>query len=198
MSLENPEKNIFHNENRLEEEKPPFLYHGSPFSDLEKINPVIRKFHNEEGLMTFATPDKAFASMFLGPRPDDSWSAKGSFEKTYYILIADEERYRKNDTGGIIYKVSSEKFEKPIKGMKTEWVAKESVEPISSENFDSAFNTMIDNGVQVYFTDQSTINRFNEALKEDYFKGLEAIEGLQSENKKLGKNIKSFRERRDY
>lgn len=183
MSFENFENKKI-TEKDPQREKPKFFYHGSLSADLEEISPKFRS--------VFATPDKAFASMFLGSRPDDSWSAKGKLGEVYYILIADEDKYRANDKGGVIYKVSSEKFIRPEKGMRTEWIANDPIAPISKEECPSAFNAMIENGVQVYFVDQKTLNDFKKMIKDGPLKTFEFLKNLQSENQKLGKGIKSF------
>jgi hypothetical protein len=98
--------------------------------------------------VVFGTHDKAFASMFLGPRPDDSWSAKGSINGINYILIDNEERFKKEDIGGTIYELSGEPFEQDLeKGMKTEWLTKSSVIPSNKKHYDSTLDAMIENGV---------------------------------------------------
>ncbi len=204
MSIEKLENknNIAKAGEMFEKEKPKIpeiLYHGSRFSGLKKINPKAESIRDsEEGLVVFATSDKAFATMFLGPRADDSWSTKGSFGKTYYTLITDEERYHKEDKGGVIYSLPGKQFYQNLDiGMKTEYVSKEEIEPIKEEDYASALEAMILNEVQVFFVDGETLDKFKKAIKKSAKEGLEEalkiLESLESENQKTGRNIRSFR-----
>lgn len=176
-------------------EKPAVVYHGSSSSDLEELHPKAERFRDKkEGPVIFGTVDKEFASMFLGPRPDDSWSAKGRLKGVYYIIIGNEERYRREDKGGVIYELSGEEFDyNKNLGIKTEWVTKKPVTPLSKQQYSSALNAMIESGVQVYFVDRGTLDKFKEAVEHDSDHGQSILESLKSENQKIGKNVKSFK-----
>lgn len=176
-------------------EKPPIIYHGSSTPDLEELRPKAERIRDDkEGPVIFGTADKEFASMFLGPRPDDSWSSKGSLGEAYYILIGDEERYRREDKGGVIYELPGEVFEHDsTRGMKTEWVAKKSIAPLKKQQYSSALDAMIESGVQVYFVDEKTLQKFREAIRQAPDHGLSILEDLESENQKRGVNVRSFR-----
>ena len=69
-----------------------------------------------------------------------------------------------------------------------EWTSREPVKPIAEVSHQSTLDTMIDNSVQVYFTDKKTFDAIWDA--DDY--GKEIIYGLTSENSKRGKNIKTL------
>lgn len=171
--------------------KPQILYHGTNKRDVKEFAPDNKRIRNkQEGMVLFATPHKAFATMYLGPRPDDTWSNKGRFNDVYYIVIEDEERFRKEDNGGTIFTFSSDTFTcDKNKGMGfSEWISKEQVIPIASEHFDSALNTMIDNEVQVYFVNQEKFKKIKTA--KDH--GVSILRKLQSENQKNNRNIKNF------
>lgn len=172
-------------------EKPPILYHGTNRSDIEEFTPNSKRVRDEkEGMLLFATPDKAFATMFLGPRADDSWSDKGKFNDVYYIVVADEEKFRKEDNGGTIFSFPSDSFAcDENKGMGfAEWTTKASIKPTESENYESTLDAMIENGVQVYFVDKETFHKIKNA--DDH--GMSILDRLQSENERIGKNIKKF------
>ncbi|MEK7462833.1 MAG: hypothetical protein AAB621_00495 [Patescibacteria group bacterium] len=180
--------------NKLNNEKPPFLYHGSP-NNLEIIKPSQKHIRDEsEGLLVFGTPDKAFASMFLSPRTDESWSTKGRLNNVYYIVIDDEKRFRESDKGGVICQFSNNKFTcDKTKGMKDlEWTSKEEVKPSNITEHKSSLDTMMDNGVQVYFVDKEILIDLKNAIRNNSDHGRSILVGLQSENQKQNKNIKSF------
>jgi hypothetical protein len=174
-------------------EKPKVVYHGSANLGIEEVEPRAKRIRdNAEGRVVFAAESKAFASTFLGPRFDDRLSSRGSYNGVYYILIADEEKYRQEDGGGVIYELPGDKFEHDAnKGMKTEWLTKEPVVPIGQQRYDSAVVAMIENGVQVYFADKETLDRLNVAIKEAPDHGLSVLKNLKPENEKLDKNFKS-------
>ena len=169
------------------------LYHGSSSEFLDELSPKNERIRDRnEGPMVFATPDKAFATMFLGPRPDDSWSAKGNCNGVYYILISDEERYREEDKGGIIYGFPNEGFiQTQNKGMKAEWASAKAVTPTATEKYSSALQAMLESGVQVYFVDATTLGQFKKMQKNPE-KTMRMLQGMSSENKKLGINSRSF------
>lgn len=182
-------------EEKEKKEKPVVVYHGSSTPDLEELQPRKERVRDEkEGRVVFGTADRAFASMFLGPRPDDSWSSKGSLNGVYYILIGDEKRYRREDKGGVIYEMPGEAFEHdPSRGMETEWVAKKSITPKNKQQYPFALDAMIENGVQVYFVDERTLNEFKESVEHSPDHGQSILENLESENQRRGVNIKDFK-----
>jgi len=167
-------------------EKPDFVYHGSPF-DLEQINPSgNHKRDNEDGLLVFATPDIAFATMYFSPRADDSWSNKGRINGVYYFVCSDEKRFREEDKGGFLYTFDGDKFEcNPDKGIGwCEWTNNNAVVPIRKDFSPSSLIAMIDNNVQVYFTKKEVLDE----IKGVSDHGLQILRKMHSENQKIGKN----------
>ncbi|HEU5114222.1 MAG TPA: hypothetical protein VFT82_00470, partial [Candidatus Paceibacterota bacterium] len=78
-------------------ERPKILYHGSSLGDIEIFEPRAKTVRDEkEGPVVFATPDKAYATLFL-VESDDSWTQKVNFEGVHTIVISDRERYEKAD-----------------------------------------------------------------------------------------------------
>ena len=84
------------------------------------------------------------------------------------------------DNGGVIYSVPSNTFDYDLnKGMgENEYVSRESVKPKKEEKFTSVLDTMIDNGVLVYFVNKDIFEKINKA--DDV--GLSILKGLESEN----------------
>lgn len=162
------------------------LYHGSPVGGLCEIRPDnqrVRDLH--EGPVVFASEEMAMAAMFLGPRPDDQWSLRGCFDNTYYILIADEERFRREDRGGHIYELSRDDFEQDLsRGLETEWVCRRSVRPSACHSYNSALEAMLMHQVRVYFVDHNFLRKFRHIIFFHPFRARELLFGLTSENKK--------------
>ncbi|MBA3679331.1 hypothetical protein H0W80_04050 [Candidatus Saccharibacteria bacterium] len=166
----------------VETEKPQVLYHASPNQDIEVFQPKREGFRDpDEGLVVFATPDKAYATMFL-VKCNDSWVVKGRFSEAgvngpWHIIISDKERFEQADKGGSIYEFdpSGFKFE-PDKNMgSTEWTSKESVGPNRKVDYPSALQAMIKAGIQVYFVDQQIFDQIRSSGDDGY----EIIKSLQ-------------------
>jgi hypothetical protein len=99
--------------------KPKILYSASQDRNIDTFKPRVITFRDlDEGPVVFATPDKAYASMFI-VRSNDSWTNKGQYQGQYYQVISDEKRYKNLDKGGAIYTFKSDDFETDLtKGMK--------------------------------------------------------------------------------
>ncbi|XLQ19753.1 MAG: hypothetical protein ACKUBY_04130 [Candidatus Moraniibacteriota bacterium] len=174
-------------------EKPQKLYRGMSKKNIQEFDPSLNKKYRDgnEGSVIFATPDKAFASMFLVPEMNDGWTNKGKFGDVYYIVIGSEEHFRKFDNGGSIYEIDNfdDFYCDEKKGMgDCEWVSRDSVKPSSEELVESALDTMIENGVQVYFVDKEVFIKIHDSSDH----GLTVLQNMQSENQKQGKNIKKL------
>jgi len=172
-------------------EKPPFLYHGSPYKDIEEFEPRISKGTGEEfGAMVYATPDLATASAFL-TEIQKEWSAR-RFGDTFCVIIPlSREEFIKNDKGGYIYILPSTTFESdPERGLgEYEWASKEKVKPSKKIEYTSALDAMLENEVQVYFIDDKTFRQ----IKESNDHGFSILRNLKSENQRRDINIKSLK-----
>ena len=147
------------------EEKPPILYHASRNSDIVVFEPRAEKTRDEqEGPKVFATPSRAMAGIFL-VNCDDSWVKSGAMDDVPYIIISDEERYKRLDLGGVIYSLPNDTFENdPEKGLQElEWTSSESVVPIDKEVVPSALQDMLQHGVRIYFVDKVTYKAIQDA-----------------------------------
>jgi hypothetical protein len=175
---------VFEREELLEKqfEKPDKLFRGTRKQGIEEFDPKNnKKFRDKnEGPVVFATPDKAFASMFLVPEADDSWTIKGRLNGNWYTVIADREMYEQLDKGGSIYEIDDldDFYCDEQKGMgKCEWVNKEKIKPAKEEQFDSALDAMLRAGVQVYFVDKDTFLKIKNS--DDY--GMSILRKIKSE-----------------
>jgi hypothetical protein len=175
-------------------EKPKILYHASVNSNIDEFEPRKESFRDpNEGPAVFATPDKAIAAVFLIKETDDSWINIGYFNDVPVVVMRkDRDVFIKEDTGGTIYTLPSDSFDfDPNKGMgKHEWTSKDSVKPLDKETYPTALDTMIDNGVVVYFVDQETFNRIDQS---DYH-GIDIFAGLKSENELRGHDASKIKE----
>lgn len=149
-------------------EKPPVLFHSTNNPDIEVFEPRAEKTRDEnEGPHVFATPSRGLAGIFL-VESDDSWVQSGAMDGVPYIIISDEKRYRERDKGGVIYSLPSDSFENdPEKGLRElEWASVQAVAPIGKEVVSSALQDMLAHGVKIFFVDQETYRRIQEAPDE--------------------------------
>lgn len=173
-------------------EKPLFLYHASANREIEKFEPRAKKIRDpEEGPVIFATPDLALATTFLVSEVNDNWTQIGKIDGTPYMVIRDKKHFLRCDKGGSIYKFNNDGFTShPHKGMgDDEWVSKNTVSPVEKINVQSALETMIENGVQVFFVDKDIFNKIKYSV--DWSNVLKTLE---SENQRRGKNVVKFKD----
>jgi hypothetical protein len=177
---ENPEE-------KIEIEKPAILYHASQNREIEEFEPHKETYRDpNEGPVIFATPDKAYASCFLVPKATDSWCQKSIFtnpedgKSIYVMIISDKDRYIKSDRCGAIYSLPNDTFETDLtKSMKSrEWTSRETVKPNGKTEYESGLEAMLENKVQVYFTDRETFNKIRKS--DDH--GFSIIQTLKPEN----------------
>lgn len=179
--------------NKIEsKEKPEILYIGTQTKGIKEFTPRKGNYRDEnEGPVIFSTPDKALASVFTVEGHNDSWIKIGYYRDILVVVICmDREEFIKRDNGGVIYEVPSDTFDyNPNLGMgEKEWTSSEPVKPTAEISHQSTLDTMIDNGVQVYFVDKKTFNAIWDA--DDH--GKEIVYGLISENSRRAKNIKTL------
>ena len=149
----------------LKPEKPRVLFHASRNGEINVFEPRAEKIRDEnEGPRVFGTSSRAMASIFL-VESDDSWVQSGSMDGTPYIIISDEEKYKRLDTGGTMYSLPNDTFENdPEKGLRElEWTSKEPVTPTEKEFIPSALADMLAQGVKIYFVDKETFKNIQDA-----------------------------------
>ena len=171
-------------------EKSKLLYHGTPNKNIATFEPRAEKIRDvSEGPKVFATPDKRFASAFI-IGVDDSWANSGSLKGLPYLVISDRARFEKLDQGGAIYHLPSDTFETdPDKGLGAlEWTSDHPVVPSHKEEHHSALDAMLEHGVQVYFVDPETYQKWRTAPDH----GLALMKTLISENQKRNINPAPF------
>lgn len=181
--------------NNLErKEKPKVLYVSAQTAEIKELIPMKgRSRDDKEGSVVFSTPDKALASVFLVEGHNDSWMQIGYYDDIPCVVICmDREEFIKKDRGGIMYEVPSETFDyNPNLGMgEKEWTSSKPVKPTKETKCPSALDAMIENGVNVYFVDQDTFNKINNADDN----GFSLLLSLVSENRKRNKIIKPLEE----
>lgn len=174
------------------ENKPPVLYHGSIDRNIQEFKPEMGKYLQrveEPGI--FATPSKEVALAFA--RPKVCPAAVGSYNggKTWHIVISDKEKFLESDHGGAIYYLPPETFvlnpESKLAGG-NEYISRKEVRPIKKEEYESSLEAMIKAGIEVYFVDRDTFDKFKKAKN-----GRLILEQLESENQKRGLTIENVR-----
>jgi translation elongation factor P/translation initiation factor 5A len=122
---------------------------------------------------------------------DDSWVQIGKINGVPYVVLnMDRETFIQNDRGGSVYEIDNKNFECHLdKGMgKDEWVCSDEVTIKNAEEHDSVLRAMIDEGVQVYFVDESTF----EQICQSEYGGVDVLNGLVSENQSRQVNVHRF------
>ncbi|HEU5114418.1 MAG TPA: hypothetical protein VFT82_01475, partial [Candidatus Paceibacterota bacterium] len=82
----------------------------------------------------------------------------------------------------------SDSFTNKSKEHDQEWTNPGNVKPVGKTRFPSAIDAMIENGVQVFFTDKETFARIQKSS--DY--GYSILKTLESENMKRGENVREI------
>ena len=154
--------------------KPKTLYVAAQTKGIKELVPIKGNYRDKnEGAVIFATPDKALASIFLIKNHNDSWTNLGYFGGILYVVIKmDRDEFLKKDRGGSIYEVSSDDFDYKVDlGMgDKEWTSSKPVKPLKETFYTSALDTMIENGVNVYFVDKETFENIKNS--EDHGRGI--------------------------
>jgi hypothetical protein len=182
---------VSNNPNILErKEKPKVLYVSAQTAGIKELIPTKgRSRDDKEGPVIFSTPDKTLASVFLVEGHDDSWMQIGYYDDIPCVIICmDRKEFIKRDKGGIMYEVPSDTFDyNPNLGMgEKEWTSSKPVKPTKETTCSSALDTMIKNGVNVYFVDRDTFKKINNSNDN----GFSILLSITSENKKRNKVIK--------
>ncbi len=183
-------ENLENQKSPKKKEKPPFLYHGSSHR-IDKLQPKTKPHREqEEGALVFATSEIEDAAMFLRPMSMSGHFVVDREKVAYAIAVSTREEFLNNDNGGHIHVLPSNTFEpSPNRGMSNEWVSKVGVKPVKVLKYDSALDAMLENGVQVYFVDNSTLQKIRHASDHGYA----ILKGLESENQRRGVNVKEFK-----
>ena len=164
--------------------KPSVLYHASECKTVDIFEP--RKLTGRdplEGPVVFATPDRAYASMFIVPS-NDTWTRIGRYNEesgagAWHIIINDCDRFTAADKGGSIYELPVELFNyyKNKNMGDIEWTSQIPVRPKSQTNYESGLEAMKELGINVYFVDDKTFSAIESAS--DY--GRQIVSGLTPE-----------------
>ena len=170
-----------------------YLYHASANKSVKILKPQRKSFRDkDEGEVIFATPDLAYASCFLVPGTSEEWIKISRWSKNpkkqgpWHFICGNKEKLLKQDKGGAIYVLPYDNFKTyQNKGAGiAEWVSKKEVIPYKKIKYDSALKAMLNNKVQVIFTNMDVIRKINKS--NDH--GFSIAKNLESENKKTGYN----------
>jgi hypothetical protein len=182
--------------------QPTVVFHGSPVKTLTdgilKPRAVVGRPRHPDSVI-FASPDIAFASMFILQAGDD-WMTCGSRctdlaqPPIYYFMCSDKERFMREDHGGAIYMLPSQPFKRYMADfiVSSEVIAHEAVKPLTSIPVESALETMLQLGVQVFFVDQVTYDSFVHAKSMDEKMRIYERINRTSENYRRGINYRSL------
>ncbi|HRV76345.1 MAG: hypothetical protein H6799_01205 [Candidatus Nomurabacteria bacterium] len=165
-------------------EKPNVLYHASSNKDIEVFEPRANGVRDmSEGPVVFATPDKAFASIFL-VKTNGKWAkisrwTSNGVTTPWHLIVKGKRKFKRRDHGGAIYHLPSESFTfDPDKGVGgSEWTSRSEIRPSGKDLYDSGFRAMIDYGVEVYFVGRLTFRKIKRS--EDH--GYEIVSKLKKE-----------------
>jgi len=162
------------------------LYRGSPNKDSIIFDPKETVGNDSSArLVVSATADRNAATRFIVPGEDLPIKI-GTTNGTHYYLCGDEKTFRNMDRGGAVYSLPVIGFEYDnISGV---WVSSKPVEPIAREVFSSGLDAMISSGVQVYFVNLDTFDRFSRSPNER----INILIQNRSENQRRNQNIKDF------
>ena len=170
-------------------EKPEKLYHGSNKRITGALKPILEHGtldHLHTKAAVFATERLDVAALFMFPI--ETLHSIGFEQDTAYICMwGTAEDFKLKDTGGFMYILSSESFEKI--GKNYEWQSFKEIAPIEIKEFSSVIDGMMECGVQVYFINDDSVF---DGIVEHKDNRLPILKELVSENKKQGKNIKDF------
>ena len=169
--------------------KPSKLYHGTSRRISGAFKPLLKK-DTEDAVHTkaavFATERIDLAALFMFPF--DHLASIGFEEDIAYICIwGTAEEFDEKDTGGFIYVLPSETFEKV--GKDYEYQSFEAVEPEATKVFESVIDGMMACGVQVYFIDDEAT--FDEIVANKKNRA-PLLKTLVSENQDEEMNVMEF------
>lgn len=171
--------------------KPRFLYHGSPNGEIEEFEPRTDTGSGKQfGPLVYASHDLTTATIFMF-RFKGTMSTGRFYRIPYTIITQNRESFITNDKGGFIYYLPSDTFSSdPKRGLgQYEWASSVPVRPIKKEFYPCALDTMLANGVQVYFVDNATYA----AIKNSSDHGLSILQKLESENQRRGINVRELK-----
>jgi 8-oxo-dGTP pyrophosphatase MutT (NUDIX family) len=164
--------------------KPKVLYVAAQTRGVKELIPMKGNYRDkDEGAVIFFFFDKTLASIYLIKEHNDNWTNLGYFGDIPYVVIKmGREEFLKKDNGGSIYEVPSDNFDcNPNLGMREkEWTSSEPVRPLKETFYTSALNTMIENGVNVYFVNEETFKDIRNS--KDHGQGI--LNSLTPENQK--------------
>lgn len=168
------------------------LYHGSSRLIEGPLEPVLvagTEDHTHERASVFGTELRSVAALFMFPM--EALASIGFEEGVAYICIwGTPEEYASKDAPGYLYVLPADTFEKVGKGY--EWQSFSPATPQEIVTYPSALESLITEGVQVYFVnDDATFDR----IVADKERRMPVLRTLVSENERAA-SVRSSRPRR--
>ena len=157
---------------KLKEDRTLRFYHGSRNKGIQELVPMAVGVRDlKEGSVVFTTNFKAVATMFvMGLRDGDKIM---SFEllsgSKPFVIFRNKQLIVDNDNGGAIYECEPQGNDFYVNISKgfgiNECVSKGKVAITKKEEFDYAIQAILDNGVDVYITDDEELFNYLEFLR---------------------------------
>jgi hypothetical protein len=179
MSIEDPNNP----EDTIEQEKPPFLYHGTVLGDIDSFEPRGSADRPNENAAVYASHDERAAVMSMA----NKYAAGGGIQNdTWYMYIPmTREEFMAIDHGGSVYKLPSDSFRTNREhGLGDfEWVSNQPVKPTEKIDYPSILEALLEQNIKVFFVTQETVDKIEEMKKAgDYNAVADMIDSLPSEN----------------
>jgi hypothetical protein len=111
------------------------------------------------GDFVFATENKRLALMYLAPK-GFSTLMNPKLPNPNIVVCGEAENVIKKDKGGSLYVLDGKSFrETPQEGLSDyEMVSLKPVVPLEEIDYPGVINALLEEGISVYFTDESTFN----------------------------------------
>lgn len=133
------------------------LYHGSTRKIEGALQPVLvhaSEDHVHDRASVFGTEDISTASLFM--MPSDTLFSIGKENGISYVCIwGTPEEFAQKDTGGYVYVLPRDTFEK--RGKEYEWQSDVAVTPSEVRYYPSVLDGLIENGARVYFINDDKV-----------------------------------------
>ncbi len=136
------------------------LYHASPLSRLPIITPQPTLSRDKYiGDFVFATKNKRLALMYLVPK-GFATLMNSQLSNPNIVICGKVKDVIKKDKGGSLYWLSDEYFQDtPQAGLSEyEMVSEKPVIPFKEVSYENTIETLINGGISIYFTNESTFN----------------------------------------
>ena len=133
--------------------KPKILYHVSHSDNIDVFEPREKsKRHESDPPLVFSSPVKAVSSLFLLEHSNNDISGSYNGGKTWALVAESLDDLKKRNRPGFMYSLPPDDFKvDPHIGLGLyEWSSESAVAPNGKEKINSALETILELGVQIY------------------------------------------------